>query len=85
MDYGTTMLLEQRVSGYWEQTAPKVKRNRGATGESERVSTLLSRHMKSSLLLVCVCGGEMMQWVQRIQVKPNDSRSVSLEKTHTNM
>lgn len=55
------MLLKQRVSGYWEQTAPKVKRNREATGESERVSTLLSRHMKLSLLLVCVCGGEMMQ------------------------
>lgn len=87
----TVMLLKQRVSGYWEHTAPKVTRNGEAIGESNRgVSTLLSRQMKWSLLLVGVWRWDDSGWLHRAvgnedPMKPNDSRSPSLEKTRPNM
>lgn len=60
------MLLKQRVSGYWEHTAPKVTRNGEAIGESNRgVSTLLGRQMKWSLLLVGVWRWDDSGWLHR--------------------
>lgn len=92
----TKMLLKQQVSGYWEQTAPKVTRNGettcliGAIGESERVSTLLGWQMKWLLMLFVErwdLKASTRPGAQRIQVKPNgartDARTAHLENNRT--